>query len=65
MILYGCGTRRRLIGGAASLVLEEDSSDSRYWGPLPNEYIVGKAVFVYWPISAFGVMETTNIIGGE
>ena len=26
-----------------------NSSDSRYWGPLPEEYIIGKALVSYWP----------------
>jgi signal peptidase I len=28
----------------------DNSLDSRSWGPLDRSYIVGKAVFVYWPI---------------
>jgi signal peptidase I len=32
-----------------------NSADSRYWGPLPEENVIGKAFFVYWPItSRFG-----------
>lgn len=27
------------------------SSDSRYWGPVPRENIVGRAFFVFWPLS--------------
>jgi len=30
------------------------SSDSRAWGPLPKENIVGRAFFAYWPLSIFG-----------
>jgi signal peptidase I len=30
------------------------SSDSRVWGTLPIEDVIGKAVFTYWPFSAFG-----------
>ncbi len=26
----------------------DDSRDSRFWGPVPQEHIKGKAVFVYW-----------------
>lgn len=28
-----------------------NSLDSRYWGDLPQESVIGKAYFVYWPIS--------------
>jgi signal peptidase I len=33
------------------------SSDSRSWGALPIEDIIGKAVFVYWPFDEIGVVE--------
>ncbi len=29
-----------------------DSSDSRVWGPVPRQNIIGKAALVYWPLSA-------------
>ncbi len=25
------------------------SSDSRYWGPVPDEKVIGKALLIYWP----------------
>jgi len=28
-----------------------NSADSRYWGTLPQQNVIGKAFFVYWPIS--------------
>jgi signal peptidase I len=28
------------------------SSDSRYWGDLPEDNVIGKSLFVYWPITA-------------
>ncbi|MGD8456182.1 MAG: signal peptidase I [Anaerolineales bacterium] len=33
-----------------------DSSDSRRWGALAVDEIIGKAIFVYWPFSDFGVV---------
>lgn len=29
-----------------------NSSDSRSWGPLKRDFIIGRALFVYWPINA-------------
>lgn len=34
-----------------------NSSDSRDWGSVPYEDIIGKAVFVYWPPEQWGVVE--------
>jgi len=28
-----------------------DSSDSRIWGPVPTQDIIGRAILVYWPLS--------------
>jgi len=32
------------------------SNDSRVFGPVPGEFIYGKAVFVYWPVERFGLL---------
>ncbi|MTI79871.1 MAG: signal peptidase I [Firmicutes bacterium] len=32
-----------------------NSEDSRYWGLLPEDNIIGKAVLIYWPINRLGV----------
>ena len=40
------------------------SSDSRAWGPLPIDDIIGKAVFVYWPLDRVGVVEHYELAGG-
>jgi signal peptidase I len=33
-----------------------DSLDSRFWGPVPKGWIIGKAVFTYWPPDRIGVL---------
>ena len=33
------------------------SNDSRIWGTVPLEFVTGKAVFAYWPLDRFGVLE--------
>jgi signal peptidase I len=32
------------------------SNDSREFGPVEEQYIYGKAVFVYWPVDKLGVL---------
>lgn len=34
-----------------------DSSDSRVWGPLAIDEIIGKAIYRYWPFNAIGAVE--------
>ncbi len=38
----------------------EYSSDSRVWGPIGKEDIVGKAFLRYWPTSEFGWIESAE-----
>lgn len=33
-----------------------DSDDSRYWGPVPQLWIIGTAFFTYWPPSRLGTV---------
>ena len=33
-----------------------DSDDSRFWGPVPQPWIIGVAFFTYWPISRVGTL---------
>jgi len=34
-----------------------DSTDSRYWGFLPEDRIVGRAVFIFWPVNRIRLLE--------
>jgi signal peptidase I len=34
-----------------------NSSDSHNWGWVPMDFVIGKAVFVYWPPTEWGVIE--------
>ena len=36
-----------------------NSSDSRSWGTVPIENIIGKALFVYWPLEQLGALTST------
>jgi signal peptidase I len=33
-----------------------DSLDSRFWGPVPKDWIIGKAFFTYWPPDRIGTL---------
>jgi signal peptidase I len=32
------------------------SQDSRYWGPVPRDWIIGEAFFTYWPPKRVGIL---------
>jgi signal peptidase I len=32
------------------------SDDSRFWGPVPREWIIGEAFFTYWPVDRIGIL---------
>ena len=32
------------------------SDDSRFWGPVPRDYIIGEAFFTYWPPDRLGFL---------
>lgn len=34
-----------------------NSSDSHNWGPVPIDYVIGKATFIYWPPTEWGIVE--------
>jgi signal peptidase I len=41
----------------------DSSNDSRMFGTVPRDYIYGKAVFAYWPVTQFGSL--TSPLTGE
>lgn len=61
------GYIRGATSGAAHVTLKADeyfllgdnrnaSSDSRSWGPLPRDHIIGKAMLRAWPVSDFTIV---------
>jgi signal peptidase I len=38
------------------------SEDSRYFGFVPKDYIVGKAILVYWPLSQWQIINTYSSV---
>ncbi|MDR0525911.1 MAG: signal peptidase I [Spirochaetaceae bacterium] len=46
-----------ILGDGECFVVSDDRSntnDSRTWGPVPLDYVVGKALFRYWPVTRLG-----------
>jgi signal peptidase I len=39
-----------------------NSSDSHNWGPVPKEYVIGKALFIYWPPNEWGVIDYSTTV---
>jgi signal peptidase I len=40
----------------------DSSNDSRVFGPVPRQFIYGKAVFAYWPVDHFGSLTATSTV---
>jgi signal peptidase I len=41
-----------------------NSSDSRNWGPVPLENVIGQALFVYWPPDEMGSLTSSAFAAG-
>jgi len=39
-----------------------ESSDSRAWGPVPMDLVVGKAVVIYWPLEKFQLLSHPRVV---
>jgi len=39
-----------------------NSQDSRYWGFVPREYVIGRAMFVYWSYDESASQEGNPIV---
>ena len=37
-----------------------NSSDSHNWGPVPLDFVIGKATFIYWPPTEWGILNQTS-----
>lgn len=37
-----------------------NSSDSHNWGTVPTDYLVGRAIFVYWPLNELGLIKDAS-----
>jgi signal peptidase I len=55
----GCNMTQPITVPKGSLFLMGDnrgnSDDSRYWGPVPDDWVIGKAFATYWPPSRIGI----------
>ena len=55
----GCDMTRPITVPEGSVFLMGDnrgnSDDSRYWGPVPDDWVIGKAFATYWPPSRIGI----------
>ncbi len=57
---YGVNEKKTLIPKKHYFVLGDNSNkslDSRFWGFLPEQNLIGKVTTVYWPVSRIGKVE--------
>lgn len=57
---FGADNQKTVVPPGHVFVLGDNSAsshDSRYWGFVPHENIVGKAVFIFWPFNRVRFLE--------
>jgi len=57
---YGAAGRKIKVPADSYYVLGDNSAssrDSRYWGFVPRKNLIGKAIFLYWPVKRIRVIE--------
>lgn len=56
----GYGNGRIVVPKDSYYVLGDNSAssrDSRYWGFVPKSFVLGKAMFIYWPVDRIRVLK--------
>jgi len=60
---YTAGDKEVVLGEGQYFVCgdnRQQSSDSRYWGPIEESSIIGRAFFSYWPVATMGLIKQGN-----
>jgi signal peptidase I len=56
----GCDLEEEIVIPAGHYFMMGDnrgaSDDSRFWGPVPEDWIIGQAFFTYWPPRRVGIL---------
>jgi signal peptidase I len=58
--LYGQEGKKIVVPAGSYYVLGDNSAssqDSRYWGFVPKEYLLGKAFLIYWPLHRIRIIK--------
>ena len=42
-----------------------NSSDSHNWGAVPLDDVVGKAIFIYWPLNEWGLIISPEVVNAS